>query len=108
MCLGADFAHIGVNLGVLVAVLQPTWPVLGPDWCQLAQLGRTYSQLGANLNQLGANWEPTWINLGSLEPTLSQLGAYLVHFSANLNQLGTILGTKNIEKSMIFIHFRIF
>ena len=29
--LGADFAHIGLNLGVLVAVLPPTWPVLGPD-----------------------------------------------------------------------------
>ena len=48
--LGVDFAHLEVNLGVLVAVLPPNWPVLGPDG---RQLGPTWT----NLNGLGLNLE---------------------------------------------------
>ena len=54
-----NVSHIGVNLGVLVAVLAPTWAVLRPSRCEL---GLCWSQLGptwSNLDQLRVNLEPT-------------------------------------------------
>ena len=53
VCLGADFAHLGVSLGVIVTVLAPTWPVLGPDWRKLRPTWANLSQLETNLGQLG-------------------------------------------------------
>ena len=100
-------------------------PLVGysPDTCWIVVAGRaqktTHQTLAGSsemvLGRARANLEPTW---GELGPTWSQLGStwanlwptwkVLGPFSANLSQLGAIFGTEKLEKSMIFIDFRIF
>ena len=92
VCLGADFAHIGVNLGVLVAVLPPTWPVLGPDWHQLRP---TWASL-----------EPTW---GELEPTWSppcQHGVFWIRFGSIGMVFGSVLGRFGCVLGRFGMYFR--
>ena len=55
------------HLGVVLALLEPSWGVLGLSWSRLGavlgRLGGVWGRLGASWGRLGAFLGPSWVLL---------------------------------------------
>ena len=80
--VGGSWDHLGSKLGVLGAILAPSWRVLG-------QVGGSWGHLGSKLGGLGGILAPTW---GVLGPSWLQDEGSWGYLGSKLGGLGSILG----------------
>ena len=101
--LGIDF---GSSLGVLEAILAPTWGSWGSFWLQVGGCGPSWLQvrcpgtilppcwgiLRPSWLQIGGSWDHFGSKLANLGPSWLRPGGSWGHFGSNLGDLGANLG----------------